>query len=51
VAIAAPAISAPHSVSTGLCSVRSASGSVNISGLRSTISAPMKLFHEAMKVR
>ena len=50
VAMAEPAIKAPHSVSTGLCRLRKASGKVYISGERITISGPMKLFHEAMKV-
>ncbi len=50
VAIADAVISAPHSVSVGLCRLRSASGSVYISGLRITISGPMKLFQLAMKV-
>ena len=49
-ATAEPAMSAPHSVSTGLCTLRNARGKVYISGVRITTSGPMKLFHEAMKV-
>ena len=48
--MAEPAITAPHSVLTGLCMLRRASGKVYISGERMTISGPIKLFHEAMKV-
>ena len=50
VAIAEPAINAPHSVLTGLCKLRSAKGSVNISGDRITIKGPIKLFQDAIKV-
>ena len=50
VAMADPAIKAPHSVSTGLCMLLSANGNVYISGERMTTKGPMKLFHEAMKV-
>ena len=48
--MAEPAITAPHSVLTGLCMLRRASGRVYISGERITISGPIKLFHEAIKV-
>ena len=47
-AMADPAIKAPHSVSTGLCTLRRASGKVYISGERMTTKGPMKLFQEAM---
>jgi hypothetical protein len=50
VAIAEPAINAPHSVSTGLCMLLSANGNVYISGERMTTNGPIKLFHEAMNV-
>ena len=48
-AIAEPAIRAPHSVSVGMWTLRNASGKVNISGERITISGPMKLFQDAIK--
>ena len=46
--MADPAIKGPHSVSTGRCTLRRASGNVYISGDRITTSGPMKLFHDAM---
>ena len=47
-AMAEPAIKAPHSVSTGLWTLRSAKGNVYISGDRMTTKGPIKLFQEAM---
>ena len=47
-AMADPAIKAPHSVSTGLCTLRSANGNVYISGERITTKGPIKLFQDEM---
>jgi hypothetical protein len=50
VAMADPAIRAPHSVLTGLCRLRRPAGRCKFSGCASRSAVPMKLFQLAMKV-